>query len=284
MAKIIAIASHKGGSGRTTTAVNLGAYLAAHGRRTLVVDLDPQGNATMGLGAVVGRDDLSAMHVLLGDVSLADVARPTALFGLDLVPATLNLGVFEERGSSLPEQEFTLAKLLRSVSEGYRYIVIDTPPSRGMLWSNALVAAERVLIPVQCEYYALRGVEQFLELLSRHEERFQMRPAVSGMVLTMYERWQKLSQEMQKTLRERFPEYVFDVVIPRSVQLAEAPQSGKAIVQYAPDSAGALAYRQLAREFLRREEGSAAGQDAGKRSERWWRRLPMVTRLFGQEE
>lgn len=282
MGTIVAIANHKGGSGRTTTAINLGACLAARGRKTLLADLDPQANATLGLGVSVPADGLSVYHALMGDVPVEDVIRKTDLFGLEILPATLGLAVVEERGSPPAEHEFTVRKVLRPLKETYHYIILDIPPSRGMLMANALLAAEKLLVPVQCEYYALKGAGQFLETLTRYHERFQTKPEITGAFLTMHERWQKLSQEVEKQLRRTFPGYIFETVIPRSVALAEAPSRGKAIVQYAPGSPGALAYRQLADEFLRREEGEKSPEPALGKMKRWWKQLPVIERLFGR--
>lgn len=284
MGKVIAIASYKGGSGRTTTAINLGAYLAARGRKTLVVDLDPQANATLGLGVLMAPDALSMLNVLMGDIPIGDVVRKTDLFGLEVAPAALSLAVAEDRSSPLPENEFSLMKALHPIKENYHYILLDAPPARGMLATNALIAAEKLVIPVQCEYYAFTAVAQLLETLRRQEERFQKRPEIIGAVLTMYERWQKLSQEMQRALLKSFPGYVFQAVIPRSVALAESPQHGKAVLKHAPGSPGALAYRQFADEFLRREEGNAPKDPPLKKIRAWARRVPVITKLFSQPE
>lgn len=283
MNTVIAITSYKGGSGRTTTAINLGAYLAARGRKTLVVDLDPQANATLGLGIEMAADALSALHVLMGDVPAAETVRKTNLFGLEVMPAALNLAVVEDRNSPLPEHEFSLMKALHPLKENYRYIILDAPPARGMLATNALIAADKLLIPVQCEYYAFMAVTQLLETLKRQEERFQKRPEIIGAVLTMYERWQKLSQEMRRAFVQSFPGHVFATVIPRSVALAEAPRHGSTILTYAPSSPGALAYRQLTDEFLRREEGTVLKEPSLKKIRAWAKRMPVITKLFSDD-
>lgn len=280
MSRVVAIASYKGGSGRTTTAINLGAYLAARGRKTLVVDLDPQANATLGLGIEMAPDALSMLNVLMGDIPMDEAIRKTDLFGLEVAPAALSLAVVEDRNSPLPEHEFSLMKALHSIKDEYHYVLLDAPPARGMLAINALIAAEKLLIPVQCEYYAFTAVAQLLETLKRQEERFQKRPEVIGVVLTMYERWQKLSQEMQRVLIKSFPGYVFNAVIPRSVALAEAPRYGKTVLKHAPSSPGALAYRQLADEFLRREEGTPPQESTLKKIRAWAARVPAITKLW----
>jgi chromosome partitioning protein len=280
MGRVVAIASYKGGSGRTTTAINLGAYLAARGRKTLVVDLDPQANATLGLGIEMAPDALSMLNVLMGDVPIGEVIRKTDIFGLEAAPAALNLAVAEDRNSPLPEHEFSLMKALYPIKEDYHYILLDAPPARGMLATNALIAAEKLVIPVQCEYYAFTAVAQLLETLKRHEERFQKLPEITGALLTMYERWQKLSQAMQSALLKSFPGYVFQAVIPRSVALAEAPRYGKSVLKHAPGSPGALAYRQFTDEFLRREEGGAPKDSSLKKIRAWAKRMPVIMKLF----
>jgi chromosome partitioning protein len=246
--RIIAIVNQKGGVGKSTTAVNLGACLAAAGYRTLLIDLDPQANATSGLGIPRDRETGSVYDLLLGDVTLAECTLPTAVPNFDIVPSTINLAGAEVEMAGIADRE----TLLRTAIAGatHEFILLDSPPSLGLLTLNALTAASEALIPLQCEYYALEGLTQLLQsvdLVRRH-----LNPAleVSGVLLTMYDSRTNLSDQVAAEVRKFFGNRVYDTVIPRSVRLAEAPSHGKPITAYDPDSRGAKAYVELAKEVI----------------------------------
>ena len=251
MAKIISLINQKGGVGKTTSCVNLASYLAAFGKRVLVVDIDPQANATSGLG--VNHRDLEAhmYHVLLGDAHPEYAILPTPLFGYDILPSAPDLAGAAIELIDFSNREFKLHEALRLIGTPYDYILIDSPPSLGLLTVNGLVAADEVIIPVQCEYYALEGLGQLLKTIDLVREHLGKDIKVKGALLTMHDRRVRLSRQVEKEVRRNFSGYVFDTVIPRNVELAEAPSFGKTILQYAPVSYGARAYRQLAEEFLK---------------------------------
>ena len=254
MAQIISLVNKKGGVSKTTSAVNLGAYLAAMGKYVLLVDLDPQANATSGVGVKQERAPLSLYHSLVGGLLPEETIRKTELFGYDLMPASPDLAGATIDLVSQPNREFKLYELLRRVRTNYDYILIDCPPSLGLLTINGLVAADEVIIPVQCEYYALEGLGQLLKTIALIQENLGRHLKVKGALLTMFDRRQKLSWQVKKEVERNFPGYVFESVIPRCVRLAEAPSFGKTILQYDPRSKGAKAYQQLAQEILKLEK------------------------------
>lgn len=248
--RIIAIVNQKGGVGKSTTAVNLGACLAEAGHRTLLVDLDPQANATSGLGMPRDRESGSIYDLLLGEATLAGCVISTAVPNLDIVPSTINLAGAEVEMAGIMGRETLLRDALTSAS--YAFVLLDSPPSLGLLTINALTAASEALIPLQCEYYALEGLTQLLqsvELVRRH-----LNPSleVSGVLLTMYDSRTNLSDQVASEVRRFFGERVYHTVIPRSIRLAEAPSHGKPITAYDPDSRGAKAYLELAKEVIAR--------------------------------
>jgi chromosome partitioning protein len=255
--RVIAIANQKGGVGKTTTAVNLAVALAQIGRRILLIDLDPQGNATSGLACTDEiRDSLNSgktiYEALIGGGSLGEVThqvRPNLFLagaGADLVGAEIEMATMAGR-------ERRLRALLYGVREEYNYVLIDTPPSLGLLTLNALVAADTVLIPMQCEYYALEGLSALLGTIKRVKE--QLRPAleIEGLVLTMFDSRNRLSHEISREVREHFPDKIFKSIIPRNVRLSESPSHGLSVIEYEGKSAGADGYRELAAEILARE-------------------------------
>ena len=247
--RIFALANQKGGVGKTTTAVNLAACLAEAGERTLVVDLDPQANATSGLG---GRADGLSSYDLLDGAPLADVVRRTGVANLELVSARPDLaGAAVELPGREGGDRF-LAPALVPAREAYAFTFVDCPPSLGPLTVNGLAAADSVLIPVQCEYYALEGLTQLLDSIERIRARLSPRLAVAGMLLTMADARTRLSAEVAGEVRRHFGELVFDAVVPRSVRLAEAPSHGLPITIYDPHSAGADAYYRVAGELVER--------------------------------
>lgn len=250
MARIIAVCNNKGGVGKTNVSVNLPVFLAAQGKRILLVDFDHQANATYSLGLHHKSVPLSVYHALVGNVSPNAIVRRTQFFGYDLIPATQDLAGAEVELVPLKDRELKLAQLLGKVEKDYDFIFIDSPPSLGMLTINALAAAHEVLIPVQCEYLAVEGLGQLLSTIELVKKNLGHDLQVTGAVLTMYNPHHKISRDVVKEIRQTFPGYVFRTVIPRSVALAEAPKIGKTIFHYAPASRAAQSYQQLAQEFL----------------------------------
>jgi chromosome partitioning protein len=255
----IACANQKGGVGKTTTVVNVAAYLAADGARVLVLDLDPQGNATSGLGVPRASEGRSVYDALLNDVPLADLAVPTGIPGLELIPSSIALAGAEVELAGIPQRERRLARLLPSVATAYDYVFLDCPPSLGLLTVNALTAADAVLVPLQCEYYALEGLSQLIATIHLVRDHLNPALAVNGVVLTMFDARTNLSAEVAAEVRRHLADAVYDTVVPRSVRLAEAPSYGRPIAQYAPESRGAAAYRALATELRGRGAHPAVG-------------------------
>ena len=250
MGRVISVSSQKGGVGKTTTAINLGACLAQESRRVLVIDIDPQGNATSGLG-VNGNDQTRTIYeVLIGEVDLRQAITPTALANLDLVPTGQRLSGAEVELVSLEDRETRLRACLAEVRNEYDYVFIDSPPSLGILSINALTAADSVLIPLQCEYLALEGLTQLIGAIRRIQDQLNPGLRIEGVLLTMYDARLNLSQQVAEEARKFFSERVYKSVIPRNVKLSEAPSFGKPIVLYDPNSSGAESYRDLAREVL----------------------------------
>lgn len=251
MGVVITIANQKGGTGKTTTAANLGVYLAAYGKRVLVIDFDPQANVSSTL-SFSSRPTTHVYHTILGGILPHDVIRPTGLFSLDLLPATPDLAGATVELVNLPNREFRLHDVVTQVRNDYDFVLIDCPPSLGLLTLNGIVAADYVMIPVQSEYYALEGLGQLLSTISLVRDNLGKDVAILGAVCTMYDRRNRLARDVLKDIRRNFPGYVFDAVIPRSISLAEAPGHGKTIYQFDPASPGASAYRQLAKEVIQR--------------------------------
>ena len=254
-AKIFAFANQKGGVAKTTTTVNLGAYLAAAGRRVLVVDVDPQGNATTSLGVDPRTVSTSLYDVLIGEATMEDARKLTDLLGLDLIPATADLAGAEVEMAQQMAREQMLGRALHSLRDQYDYIFIDDPPSLGLLTINGLTAATHgVIIPVQCEYLALEGLSFLLQTIQQVRDVLNPSLRVAGVVLTMFDSRTNLGQQVVDEVTNFFPNDVFKTVIPRNVRLSEAPSYGQTILSYAPRSAGALAYQAIAREFMERVE------------------------------
>lgn len=261
MAKSIAVANQKGGVGKTTTAVNLAAIVASEGNRVLLVDADPQGNATSGIGIQRGSFRKSLYHSLVLDEPLSAVILPSAIPSLDVVPANKDLAGAEIELVDVERREFRLKKTLATVESNYDYIIIDCPPSLGLLTLNALTAANSLLVPIQCEYYALEGVTELFDTLARIRRLHNPGLMIEGLLLTMYDERTNLSAAVAADLRDFYGLQVFQVVIPRNVRLAEAPSYGKPIISYDAHSRGAEAYSQLAREIM--HESKSAGTRAG---------------------
>ena len=247
--RIVAVVNQKGGVGKTTTTINLGAALAAYEHRTLLVDLDPQGNCTSGLGVEAGSR--TTYEVLTGEESLADVIRPTEFPHLSLVPATPELAGAEVELVGMVGREFRLREAL----EGFKdspYILIDCPPSLGLLTVNALAAADALVVPIQCEYYAMEGVSKLLKTVDEVRRFLNPELALDGILLTMYDDRINLAQQVAEEVRSVFGDLVFETVVPRNVRLAEAPSFGRPIHAYDLRSKGAQAYLELGREYLQR--------------------------------
>jgi chromosome partitioning protein len=249
---VVALANQKGGVGKSTTAINLAASLAFQDQRVLLIDLDPQGNATSGLGIDRGSIDLSIYDVLLKESPLEDAIEPTSVLNLFVVPATIDLAGAEIELVSMFSRETRLKVAISEIENDYDIVLVDCPPSLGLLTVNALTAAHEVLIPIQCEYYALEGLSQLLKNVDLVSANLNPDLKVGGVVLTMYDGRTKLSKEVAEQVRNYFGEVAFKTVIPRSVRLSEAPSYGEPIEAFDPMSRGAIAYRQLGREFLDR--------------------------------
>jgi chromosome partitioning protein len=252
LAKKIAVINQKGGVGKTTTTVNLGNYLAKQGKRVLILDLDPQGNATSGLGLVKGEIRGCVYNVLVDGASVHRVKKETRHPKLHIAPSSMNLAAAEVELVSQLAREHKLKSALSEVNEEYDYVLIDCPPSLGLLTVNGLVAADSVLIPVQTEFYALEGLGQLLSTIKKVRGALNPNLELLGVLLTMYDRRTILSKQVESEIKKHFGNRVFDTVIPRSVRLAEAPSYGKAISDYDKLSKGAFAYKNLAKEVIKR--------------------------------
>ncbi|HEX9789280.1 MAG TPA: ParA family protein [Kiloniellales bacterium] len=252
-ARILAIANQKGGVGKTTTAVNLATALAACGKQVLLVDLDPQGNASTGLGLHPEQRRRNVYQVLIGDMPLADGVVDTAVPGLSILPADVDLSGAELELIDIPQREYLLRQALAG-DDSYDYILIDCPPALGLLTLNALVAAAAVLVPLQAEFYALEGLSHLVRTIKRVKRAFNAPLEIQGIVLTMFDRRNNLCDMVAKDVREHMGDFVYDTVIPRNVRVSEAPSHGKPVLLYDVACAGSQAYIHLAREILRREQ------------------------------
>lgn len=254
MAQIISVANQKGGVGKTTTTVNLGACLASLGKQVLLVDMDAQGNATSGVG--IRKPDVTQdiYDVLVNELPIAEATIATEHENLSIVPATLQLAGAEIELTSMMARESRLKSSLAEINDQYDYILIDCPPSLGHLTINSFTASDSILIPVQCEYYALEGLSQLLNTVRLVQKHFNPELEIEGVLLTMYDARTNLGNEVVEEVRKYFREKVYDTVIPRNIRLSEAPSHGKPIIDYDPRSRGAEVYQALAKEVVDREE------------------------------
>jgi chromosome partitioning protein len=251
--RILAVANQKGGVGKTTTAVNLGTGLAAVGRSVLIIDLDPQANATTGFGIRPDPESYNSYDLLLGQAPVEDIAVPTAVPGLHIVPTSVHLSGAEVELVGEQGREYRLANALKAQLGAYEFVLIDCPPALGLLTLNALVAADAVLVPLQCEYYALEGISHLVRTIERVKNAFNPRLDIQGVVLTMYDKRNNLCDMVAEDVRAYFGEKVYDTMIPRNVRVSEAPSHGKPVLLYDLSSSGAQAYAQLAKEMIKRE-------------------------------
>jgi chromosome partitioning protein len=262
MAQIISVVNQKGGVGKTTTAVNLGAYLARAGKFVLLVDLDPQANATSGVGLDHREMERGIYEVLAGSCSLREIIRNTTVEGFRIAPSTPNLAGAGVELVGAENREYRLHEALMEVKHEYDYVIIDSAPSLGLLTINGLVAADKVLIPVQAEYYALEGLGQLMDTVKLVRDNVKPELDVAGAVITMFDGRNKLSNEVMSELHKYFPDKIFNTLIPRNVRLAEAPSFGQPIMVYDERSKGARAYEQLAQEFIEVFERAEKEADA----------------------
>ncbi len=252
MSRVFATTNQKGGVGKTTTAINLAASLAASELSVLVIDSDPQGNATSGLGITKDLERASVYDLLLADIPPEQVIVPTGFEGLSLIPADKNLAGANLELVDVPERELRLRKRIATIRNQYDFVIIDCPPALDLLTLNALLAADSVVVPIQCEFFALEGISELMDTIDRIRESFSHPLEVEGILLTMYDDRTNLTRQVAADLREFFQDEVFKTIIPRSVKLAEAPSFGKPILAYDPRSKGAESYIQLAKEILDR--------------------------------
>ncbi len=245
--KTIAITNQKGGVGKTTTAINLGASLAVFGKKVLIIDIDPQANATSGLNA---EREMCIYHALIGKKTLQSLIAPTEMDNLFIVPSNISLIGAEVELKDMENKEKILKNLIKDI-EGFDYILIDCPPSLGFLTINALVAADSVLVPVQCEYFAMEGLAQLLHTINLVRRTFNPSLKIEGILLTMHDKRNNLSKQVEMELKRHFPKYIFKTLIPRNVRLSEAPSFGKSVISYDIKCPGSQSYLSLAREVLK---------------------------------
>lgn len=262
MSRVFAVANQKGGVGKTTTAINLAASLAANDLQVLLIDSDPQGNATTGVGLTKTSDRPSLYHVLLGDAAAEDAVVATEFEGLSMITADKNLVGANLELIELKDREFRLRERVQKLREKFHFVVIDCPPALDLLTLNALIAADAVVVPIQCEFFALEGISELMDTVDRIKAAFQHPLDIEGILLTMFDDRTNLTRQVANDLKEFFGDKVFSTVIPRSVRLAEAPSFGKPIIAYDPRSKGAESYIQLAKEILDHEQNRKSAQSA----------------------
>ena len=251
MGRIIAIANQKGGVGKTTTSINLSSSLAAEGKKVLLVDIDPQGNATSGVGIIKQTLENTVYELFLGEATISECLVNSAVDNLSVLPSNVNLSGAEIDLIGVDDREYILKNILDSIKDMYDYILIDCPPSLNVLTVNAMVAADSVIVPIQCEYYALEGLSQLIHTINLIQERINDNLEIDGIVFTMYDSRTNLSEEVVDNVKENIHLNIYDTVIPRNVRLAEAPSFGIPINMYDRKSAGAIAYEKLAKENIK---------------------------------
>ena len=256
MGRIIAIANQKGGVGKTTTAINLSACLAEAGKKVLTIDLDPQGNTTSGLGVNKNEHEKTTYELLIGQNSIEECLLKEVLPGLDVLPSNVNLSGAEIELIGIRQKEFILKKEIDKVRDNYDFVIIDCPPSLNMLTVNAMTTADTVLVPIQCEYYALEGLSQLIHTINLVKQRLNPNLELEGVVFTMYDARTNLSLQVVENVKSNLKNTVYKTIIPRNVRLAEAPSHGMPITLYDSRSAGAESYRLLAEEVIQRDEES----------------------------
>lgn len=254
MGRVIVVANQKGGVGKTTTAINLSACLAETGKKILAIDMDPQGNMTSGLGVDKDAAEKTAYELLLGEVKLEECLQKSVVDNLDLLASNINLAAAEIELIGEEEKEFILQRGLEAVRDQYDYIIIDCPPSLNVLTINAMCAADTVLVPIQCEYYALEGLSQLIHTINLVQERLNPNLEIEGVVFTMYDARTNLSLQVVENVKSNLHQTIYKTIIPRNVRLAEAPSHGMPITLYDSKSAGAESYRLLAEEVIHRGE------------------------------
>ncbi|MDH5560702.1 MAG: AAA family ATPase [Deltaproteobacteria bacterium] len=257
MGKIISVSNQKGGVGKTTTCINLAASLSIMGKSVLLIDFDPQGNSTSGLGFQPGESKRNIYSALIGETKIQDQIQPTIINKLKLVPTNVDLSGAEIELVDAPERESMLKRAIEPIKDDYDYIFIDCPPSLSLLTINALVSSDSILIPLQCEYYAMEGMTQLLITIKLVKESYNENLAIEGILPTMFDMRNNISKQVIEEVKVHFNEYVFQTVIPRNVRLSEAPSFGKPVFLYDRTSKGAISYLQLAKELMKRKSVEA---------------------------
>ena len=254
MGRVIAVANQKGGVGKTTTAINLSACLAEKGQKVLAIDMDPQGNMTSGLGIDKDEVEKNIYDLMIGQVGVEEVLQKEAIKNLDIIPTSIDLSAAEIELIGVDDKEFIIRNAIAPIKDNYDYIIIDCPPSLSMLTINAMTTADSVLVPIQCEYYALEGLSQLIHTVELVKERLNPILEIEGVVFTMYDARTNLSLQVVENVKENLNQNIYKTIIPRNVRLAEAPSYGQPITLYDPRSSGAESYRLLAEEVINRED------------------------------